>query len=702
MPLPDLRYTPGKVPDGYHAVPITAAQAAAPLRVCTLVKPAGTTAGVNATGAPSTGGLVLLRSHIDARVYLGCVVDAAGYLHDWAEVWVQSTEGLVDSIPAYRDALSNHAMDQRWLSQVRAYERFERPILIHTGFEGRSGTNSRPPVTFIDAGPQPSPVHPIDQHSGEPWVLCEDDAVLIAAGLPPYSTTLHRYLYLPEKGTESNFVAASSGSPANARTRPLADLFPGRPPLLAFNPGAGLLLVRRAGPLSYSAYLDVVSGVRPANTEAVGGVAHGRSTVGTGLALGAAGSAHADTVAWAEDAGLFLGQQGKWGRLIETLHLKVRAVADSIAAVRAITESSQRPVLNLSPESFQVHLSDPARGLPHVWSARVSLVDPGDAIALAIKASDAQHYISPTAGALSIFRPTGAGTATRGVATLRIRQILNPSADSLVLEGTLSTDQRVLAQPTDLVWVRLSLGGGTAGAATGGRIDLYGRLESDAALAGGEWRFRTIGQRFSPADVALIQSATGVPLSGSHFEIIPLVATPVDLYALAVLGAKTLLTDSKTSLPVVLDELLSLARQVAHEYDASVSLTKRVGAIFARDGRWLEALGPHRLSADPIQPTEAFDLVPAALWWETLAALVRMFPGVGPDSSSRGLGDAPFGGMHLVFDQAMEDFDRIVRQTRSLIVIDWNYNREIHAVVRQYAAGVGGAGGSGAGGTANR
>jgi hypothetical protein len=81
------------------------------------------------------------------------------------------------------------------------------------------------------------------------------------------------------------------------------------------------------------------------------------------------------------------------------------------------------------------------------------------------------------------------------------------------------------------------------------------------------------------------------------------------------------------------------------------------------------------------------------LWWETLAAIVRMFPGIGPDSACEGFGDAPFGGMHLVFDHAAADFDRILRQTRSLIVIDWNYNREVHSLVRQYAAGLGGSGG---------
>ncbi|MGE3109839.1 MAG: hypothetical protein AB7G11_14705 [Phycisphaerales bacterium] len=719
--LSEIHFVPGRVPAGYHAVPITAEQWSAPIRVCVLVRGGGDrgteTKSADVGGPGGAGGpLVQVRSHVDARVYLGCVADAGGFVHEWVEVWVQSAEGLVESIPAYRESLSNHALDQRWMAQVRAYERFERPVLVRTGYE-----SVRPPVTLIDLLPEgsrttrganewsagPAPFHPTDRETGEAWVVCEDDAVLTAAGLPAYSTTLHRYLYLASRGNQGNFVVVTPGSPTNDRTRQVADLSGGREGLVAFNIGAGLLMVRRAGTLSLPAYLDVLSGGTAASSSGGGnatpGVAHGRTTISTGLSTPApggsgrgttgAGSTAAD--AGVSESGLFLGQQGKWGRLIEVFHLKVRLIADAIASVRAQAESSQRPLLNLSAESFSVYMSEPARGLPHVWSARVSLVDPGDAIALSIKASDAQHYISPGSGSMSIFRPSGAGMPTRGVATLRIRQLVNPQSESLVLEGTLATDQRVEASESDLVWVRVTLGGGSAKGPKGGRIDLYGRLESDAALASGEWRFRTIGQRFSPEDVSLLQSAAGVPLHGSHFEVIPLIATPVDLYSLGVLATKVLLTDSKTSLAVVLDELLSLARQVAKEHDPSVPLPQRVGAIFGQDPRWLEGLGPHRLGAEAVNAKEAFDLVPASLWWETLAAIIRMFPGVGPDSACRGYGDGPFGGMHLVFDSALADFDRVLRQTRSLIVIDWNYNREIHAVVRQYSAGMGGAGSRG-------
>jgi hypothetical protein len=78
------------------------------------------------------------------------------------------------------------------------------------------------------------------------------------------------------------------------------------------------------------------------------------------------------------------------------------------------------------------------------------------------------------------------------------------------------------------------------------------------------------------------------------------------------------------------------------------------------------------------------DLVPADLWADTLAMIIRMLPGVGPDSVSADLGDAPAGAAHRVFDRAMQDLTKLLVRTRSLIFVDWRYNREVNAVIRDY------------------
>jgi hypothetical protein len=175
------------------------------------------------------------------------------------------------------------------------------------------------------------------------------------------------------------------------------------------------------------------------------------------------------------------------------------------------------------------------------------------------------------------------------------------------------------------------------------------------------------------------------------FDVIPLLSAPCDMYSLAILGARALLVNHDTTLAIVADELLSLARQVALEHNDNNLLGERIRAIFQNDPRWLNSLGPHRLSrdtGDALTPQEAFDLIPADLWFNALAMLVRMLPGIGPDSLCRDFGDAPRGGIHKIYDLVIDDISTLLVRTRSLIVIDWRFNREIHSVLRKFSATV--------------
>src|SRR5262249_1135527 len=162
-------------------------------------------------------------------------------------------------------------------------------------------------------------------------------------------------------------------------------------------------------------------------------VPHGKAMVETGLATRPSGG----------DGGLHLGKQGKWGRIVEALHLKLRALADVVDAVRSVAEGSQRPLLNVRPESFQVRMGEPGTGLPYLWTARVALADPGDAVALPIKASDTRFYVSASAASVSVYTPTTAARGTSGVGTLRIREVLaagGGAGEQTIVEGTLASN----------------------------------------------------------------------------------------------------------------------------------------------------------------------------------------------------------------------------------------------------------------------
>jgi hypothetical protein len=283
--------------------------------------------------------------------------------------------------------------------------------------------------------------------------------------------------------------------------------------------------------------------------------------------------------------------------------------------------------------------------------------------------------MSPAAGT-SIYRPIVSSLPAKGKASIRIRGVVSAETDITIVEGTFSTQERIEISDHDLVWLRISLACGD--------IDLYAYLESDSAMAANEWRFRTVAQSNEEAEVAALKAAEGVPMQEVPFEIIPSLSTPCDLYSLAVLAVRILLVNNTNSLPVALDEMLSLMGQIEADANESAGLETRISDLFKRDNRWLDSLGPHHLVFDDIGSNEVFRIIPQELWWETLRTILRMFPGLGPDSECKDYGDAQPGGLHKVFEQTMDALDNLILKTRSLIVSDWKSNEEISSVIHDY------------------
>jgi hypothetical protein len=179
-----------------------------------------------------------------------------------------------------------------------------------------------------------------------------------------------------------------------------------------------------------------------------------------------------------------------------------------------------------------------------------------------------------------------------------------------------------------------------------------------------------------------LQASEGVSFARSPFEVVPLLSSPCDLYSLGVLAVRALLVDEKTTLAIALDEVLSLARQVATEHKADVPLGARIRAILERDSRYAASLGPHRLNREGAPPEEALRLIPMELWADTLAVAVSLFPGLGPDSVCHDFGDAPALALETIFNRPLEELEKLLVRSRSLVVIDWAYNQEIHAAIK--------------------
>jgi hypothetical protein len=702
------------LPDRHALIPIDAAFAGQPLRICV----AAYTAQSAPAEASPAGPLVLLRSAIDARVYLGAVCDAAGQIREWLEIWVQTTAHLADAFHANRDDLTNAALDARWRAMTAAFIADDPAACIQTGHEQ---THPRPAFIDLDTA---APWHPVTPE-GRPWTLATDDAELLAAGLPAYTssrTRLWRAAPAPA-GNQPHFTpipstpaalatsAATSApaAPAASATlaapaagaeappivsRPQADSLPNReskienpplplapslplaptpspspaPALAPFNPEGGLLFIRRLAPFALDDYAAFLGG-RPWK-----GAPSGRDTYLLDTAMRPLGD-------WdsLQQGGshLFAAAEGRAGRFLETFHLKLTLLRQAVQLTRDAIHRRQLPLLNLSADSFRVALTAPAGTLPALWTAHLVPARAGQSVALPIKTVDTRYFMALEQPSASVYRPSFMGQPIRGQGAIRVRRVFADTGERTCIDATLVTHERVGHSASDILWLRLPL--------TGRTVDLFGRLDTAEGLASGEARFRTIPQDLDPAIDEALRATEGAVFPDTPFETIPLLSSPADLYSLGILGALLLTVNAGNTLGVAADDMLGFARKLAQETTPGEPLAARALRVAGADPRIRAALGPHRLACDGITQDDAFGWLPPELWWQVLATLARFFPGTGPDSFCKDFGDASPFNLEKIFDTPLHELDNLLVRTRSLIVTDWTANREISRVIRRLA-----------------
>lgn len=636
------------VPEGYRTAPLRARDTESPLRTALVVqeKP-------DATFGP----FIRLRDVADGSVFLGCLEDFGGHIHRWLEVWVQHTENLGATRPGYSAALTNEVLDARWGAAARHAAAVDPDGSIVTGWE----TEHPLPLVFDPASA--SFFNPTDAASNANWQLCTDDSRLVTVGLPAYSTSLARYLVMND-GNGDRFVPVTADSPSNEHTIPAAELFGG---MVVFNPG-GLMMLRFLAPLDFEEWIEVLSG------EPWSGLPRGRRPVRIGGVYAMLGDANK----MRNGGGHFLlGGRGVGGRLIETCHLKLQTLAAAFRSVEVAVQATQLPFLNLTSASFGVRLQALDSGLPFLWSSRTSLMVPGDAVALPIETTEARYFAPSDFGNASIYRPAAAGLPVKGNGEFRIRKVLPDSGETTRIEASLVTQERIAASGNDLLWINLPL--------PSGHVAMYGRVDA-AAAAGGEVRFYGVPQKLAEPIVAGLRQAEGAPFPNVQFDLVPLLSSPCDLYALGVLAVRTLLVDADTTLPIALDEILSLARLLASQQGGTGSLAERIAQAVAGDSRWHLSLGPYRMMREAISPEDARAAFPSILWWKIIAWIVRLFPGATPESYCRDYADAPALALQKVFEGPRAELDGLLLQTRSMIVSDVHAHREMRAAIGTFLA----------------
>jgi hypothetical protein len=604
---------------------------------------------------PVEGSFYRLRDLPDAHVFLGCVLDAGGQVREWLEIWVQNVEGLAVSLANYREHFANSVLDQRWRVRTAILREVNPGDSLETGWN-----QEHPTPVFIDL--EAFTAVPLKEAATQrTWELCQDDALLQAAGLPAFSNSLYRYLFQPGMGKASRFIPVVSNAPENDSTQSLAAILPPGKRCVPLNPQGGFITATRFYPMSIDEYLDVLGG-KP------------WEPLASSSKLPDIGDRYAVLQAEKNYSGhFFFEAQGRAGRFAEVFHLKLQLISELFRLVYDAVRKTQLPFLNLSADSFRVRLAELSKGLPVLWTAHPALVRPGEALALPVKSTEHRYFIRPGPCAPSIYLPETLGVSGPETGTIRIRKVLPPERDGTVLEGTLVTQEAQTISPHDLLWMRFSLG------IT--RVEIFGHAYAAENLSKGENRFRTLPQKLSTAVLEALQAAEGAPIGRSTYEVLPVLSSPCDLYALGVLAIRIFLVGEQGSLPVALDEMLSLARHVGENRSEVTSLPLRIRALCEKDERWLRSLGPQHLLSQAVSSEDASRWLPAELWYETLAEMVRLFAGMGPDSICRDFGDADGLALETVFQESLAAWRRLLIRSRSLIAIDWNLNREIRGVI---------------------
>jgi hypothetical protein len=639
------RETAEQFQKGYHAVPISEADKESALRLCAVVREAPD---------PVAGIFVLLRDTTEESIFLGCLLDKGGHVHLWVELWIQNINNLEPNIQTHYETFSNHALDERWKRRAAFFARQDRSSKIEIGSE----TVHPLPIYFDLAVSEP--INPKDKTSSELWELCLDDALLEANGLPRYSASLTRYLYV-SGASKPVFLPMTTGSLQNESTQESAEVLG---PVIPLNADGGLMMAQKFSPLSLESYVDLLGG------QAWKGIEEGNKVFKLD---GVYRTLQNSDLIQQGGAHLFSGKRGRAGRLIEVFYLKLNLLLQVFQLVRDFVRDEQLPFLNLSADSFRVSLADTGTNLPFLWSAKVRLAALGSAFPLPIEFGEARYFIAPGLTHTSIYRPVTPSLPVSTMGAVRIRKILAQKDGTIVLEGTISTQERIDISQTDLLWIQLTL--------SCGRVVFYANLTE--GLAQGERRFRTIPQKV-PEHVGLAaRSAEGVRFPNVPFETLPMRSSPADLYALAVIAVRILLVNDETTLAIALDEIQSLAQTVADKDAKDVELSTRLREVTSADTRWSASLGPHRLlNAQALTQEQALTYLPDSLWWDTIAMLIRCFPGATPDSYAADLGDAPPLALDAVFESPIAALEKLSLHARSLLFMDWKYNSEIIAVIQ--------------------
>jgi hypothetical protein len=642
------------LPDGYILAPIHQVdEVATPLVICVLV---------HRNDAHDGNAFILLRVLPGEQIFLGAICDAEARIQEWVEISVQAAQIRELAFSGYQEQLSNLFFDRRWQADGKLLRNQLPEAVIATKMEVKS------PGPVLIKRSLPANVSGFATVEITGWRVCVDDALLQSFGLESYTGSPYRYLHQPDVKETKTFLATTSDTPANSHVQSI-DRLKSTPDIHAvFNPGGGLIRVIRHNPLELESHLQILEG-------------KAWNENNSPMCFYPPGSQYAALQAWSSKPhGLpfLLHGKGNMGeRLNEIFLLKLSLLHEILKKVRASVKACQFPLLNLSPASFRVSIKETGDQFPLLWSAECKLIKPSQAYSLKIKSTEQKYFIRLGRIEPSPFLPEGMGAHSFGIGSVQVRNVTT-TADGVSLEGTLVGEDYLSIDANDLLWFKLPL--------TENRPEFYAHVYKSDAASHREVRFRTVPAKLSESAITTLKQSAGIRFPKSPYEIWPLLSSPCDLFSIGVMGVRILLANSQSNLPVVLDEILSLARRINESGPNNEDCLKELKALLQKDAVISELISPRALVETAFTSKQAWAAVHAEIWQETVGLLLRFFPDTGPNAFCKNFGDVSPLALETVFDLPMQGVELLVLRLRSLLSPTFSTNQEIAAVILEQMA----------------
>ena len=626
---------------------------------------------------PAEGSFCRLRQLTDANIYLGCFTDRSGYILKWLELWVRNYDNIADKLHENAfDVINNAILDERWERQKRILELSEASHVYKTSLDTEMEYSLHVDVYNKKVG------FVKDATSKTHWKICKEDDLLKRLELAPYSTSIHRYLYLESMGSESDFLPITPNAPENTKTKPIEEGIGGRSTLLPFNSYGGSIMVREVAPMSIEGYLHVLCG-RPWE-----GVGQGKKKL---IPRGVYREI-SDEVSVGYAAGRLIStRQGQRTWNLESLFLKVRLFYEMISQVKACVELDQKPFFALEPSSFGISLPSTSPTSPFLWDAEVVMNQTSDAIAFSVEkqseldSRETTYFRTFRPLTASIYRPEALAQHRTLMAEVTLLKIERDRDTGLYeISGSMrSTDIQghgILGR--HFYFIDYSV--------RGKRMRLVAEMTEVDARVADKIQFKTLKLPLTSEQQLTLESFIGVEQVGVYCEIFPVLGTPCDLYSLGVIGLEVLFHGSDIALAQLKDQLRTLANACT-DLGNELPVEERVVQTFNAEPHLRETLMPDALGLSN-SGKHQIGLPPEERIWEGLLSIImKMLSGLLKDESyAPSLSNENNFRITHVFDQPLSDLGRCMATLRSLNLGDTESTRLVAEVLDEMIMDIGG------------